>query len=625
MTPGPGAAGGSVTGRLTARRAVWVASLVAGLLYLPALRNRWALDDHSIVADNPAAHSITGALGAAFSPYWPYKDGFSAGLYRPLATLSYAVDWTIAGDHPWWFHLTNLLLHALATGLVVLVALRWLEPPGALAAGLLFATHAVHVEAVANVVGRAEILAAIGVLAAVLGARRYRRALLHGGRPGLWLAAALLAVLFAMDSKESGVMAIVVIALDQLLDDAALRRVGWNLYVAVAAVTAGWLFLWRAIAGALVGGGVAITLQHLSVGQRLATAFPVQLDVLRLLAWPARLASDYSPQTIPLRLTWTAIATLAVAISLALLALAWLVRRRAPSVTFGILAGAAMYLPTSNLLFASGIVLAERTLYLVVLAPALTLGWLVQHTWQTRYRPHILAAAVVACLALAGRTLQRIPFWRDTRTVIIDRAVGHPENALAQYRLADALEKSGNLGAALAQYLTAYELYDGYALIPQRASQVALRLGRSRLARELGRGALGLAPGDPTIVGSLVNVFLAVREPDSALSVARGGVLHDPLNGQMLALYEHTLEATRAPQLAVRLARARLDGLERRLVSATATIDSTGLDRVEAIAPGACFDLRESVPTLRALVPSDTLAAARLVAKCGNSVSMLYR
>jgi hypothetical protein len=165
--------------RLTARRAVWVAALAAALVYLPALRNRWALDDHAVIEDNPAAHSVRGALDAAFSPYWPYKDGFSAGLYRPLTTLSYAVDWSIAGDHPWWFHLTNILLHALATALVVLVALRWLAPPAALAAGLVFATHAVHVEAVANVVGRAEILAAIGMLSALLAARRYRRAVLR--------------------------------------------------------------------------------------------------------------------------------------------------------------------------------------------------------------------------------------------------------------------------------------------------------------------------------------------------------------------------------------------------------------------------------------------------------------
>ena len=636
--------------RLTPRRAVWVAALAAALLYTPALRNRWALDDHAIVEDNPAAHSIAAALGAAFSPYWPSKNGFSAGLYRPLTTLSYAVDWAIAGDHPWWFHFTNLLLNALATGLVVLVALRWLGPPGALAAGLVFATHAVHVEAVANVVGRAEILTGIGILAAVLAARRYREALCPAyvpplrdaergpggegtpaapergsGGAGRWLAAVLLAVLLALGSKETGVMACVLIALDQALDEAALRRVGWNLYVAVAAVTVGWLFLWRAIAGALATGGAAVTLVGLSVGQRLATAIPVQLDVLRLLAWPARLASDYSPQTIPLRLTWTPIATLALVTSLALLALAWLVRRRAPAVTFGVLAAAATYLPTSNLLFTSGIVLAERTLYLAVLAPALAAGWLVMHLWETQYRSSVLAAAGAACVVLGARSAAREPFWRDTRTVIIDRVVGHPENAFAQYRLAEALLQSGDSGRALAQYLTAYELYGGYALFPELASQVALGLGRPRLAVDAGRQAFAIAPADPNIAGSLVQLFLTLHEPDSALAVAREGLRRNPLNPQMLAMYQRTLERVGGPRRAVQLARARLDGVGGRFVSASAIIDSVGFNHLAAIEPAECFDLQQSLPMLRLLAAADTIAAQHLAERCLHAVSTLQR
>jgi tetratricopeptide (TPR) repeat protein len=347
--------------------------------------------------------------------------------------------------------------------------------------------------------------------------------------------------------------------------------------------------------------------------------------VLRLLTWPARLASDYSPQTIPLRETWTPVATLALVTSLALLALAWLVRRRAPAVTFGVLAGAATYLPTANLLFTSGIVLAERTLYLAVLAPALTVGWLVMRFWETPYRSRVLAAAAVACAALAMRSVQREPFWRDTRTVIIDRAVGHPENAFAQYRLADALLKSGDSSRALAQYLTAYELYGRYSLIPERASELALGLGRWRLARELGRRAFAISPADPTIAGSLVHVFFALHEPDSALAVAREALSRNPLNLQMLAVYERTLERAGRPQRVVQLARARLDGLAGQFVSATAIIDSLGLEHRGAIEPGECFDLRESLAMLRLLAAADTLAAQRLVGNCGKSVAILSR
>ena len=88
---------------------------------------------------------MSDALGHWFSPYWPLLEGEpAAGLYRPAVILSYAVDWSISGGRPWWFHLVNTLLHGVATALVVLVALAWLTPLGALAVGLVFALHPVH-------------------------------------------------------------------------------------------------------------------------------------------------------------------------------------------------------------------------------------------------------------------------------------------------------------------------------------------------------------------------------------------------------------------------------------------------------------------------------------------------
>jgi hypothetical protein len=148
---------------LTARRATWIAGLVACLVYANALGNAWAIDDTFIVRDNPAVHSVGAALGHFFDVYWPPQEGARAGLYRPLAIISYALDWALSGGKPWWFHLTNVALHGVVTALVVLVVWVWLPPAGALAAGVMFAVHPVHVEAVANVVGRTEIMTAGGV------------------------------------------------------------------------------------------------------------------------------------------------------------------------------------------------------------------------------------------------------------------------------------------------------------------------------------------------------------------------------------------------------------------------------------------------------------------------------
>ncbi|MCH7683917.1 MAG: hypothetical protein IIB35_09445, partial [Gemmatimonadetes bacterium] len=265
---------------LSHRRAAFVAGVVACLVFANASRNGWAVDDIPVVRDNPAAHSIGAALDAAFSPYWPANpDGSSWGLYRPAAVVSYAVDWTVSGGRPWWFHVVNVLLHGLVTALVVVVAGAWLLPVGALGAGLLFAIHPVHVEAVANVVGRAEILAALGLLTAVLTARRYRRAA-YRGTARLWFLATMAAVAFALLSKENAVVAVVFLALDHLLDEEPSHRPMAELYIAVVGLTVGWLFLWHAVAGAFVTTTVAFNFHGLSAGGRIATMLPVQLDVV---------------------------------------------------------------------------------------------------------------------------------------------------------------------------------------------------------------------------------------------------------------------------------------------------------------------------------------------------------
>src|SRR5207249_7426188 len=109
-------------------------------------------------------------------PYWPPDLG--GQMYRPLPLATFAVDWTLTHGHPVWFHAMNLLWHAGVAVVVTALAFGSPSPEGrggqgvrtALAAGLLFAVHPVHVEAVANVIGLGELMAAAGVCLAVYAA-----------------------------------------------------------------------------------------------------------------------------------------------------------------------------------------------------------------------------------------------------------------------------------------------------------------------------------------------------------------------------------------------------------------------------------------------------------------------
>ena len=138
-----------------------VTALLALATYLLALHNGFAFDDAVLIPRD--ARVTNGELGALITTsYW--KDAAMA-LYRPLTSLTFGLDWAAADGSAAWFHFTNVLWHMLASVLVYVLLLRYFDVGAALLGAALFAVHPVHVEAVANVVGRAELIAATMVLA----------------------------------------------------------------------------------------------------------------------------------------------------------------------------------------------------------------------------------------------------------------------------------------------------------------------------------------------------------------------------------------------------------------------------------------------------------------------------
>src|SRR6266581_3399860 len=149
-----------------AKRVYLAVAACAVIVYLGALWNEFVWDDQVIVLGNPLVQTWAGLATAFASPYWPpFVGGY---LYRPLTLLTYVLDWHIGGAA--WFHAVNLSWHAGVSALVAVLARRWAGDAAALVAGMLFAVHPVHVEAVANVVGRAELMAAAFTLLAVYAA-----------------------------------------------------------------------------------------------------------------------------------------------------------------------------------------------------------------------------------------------------------------------------------------------------------------------------------------------------------------------------------------------------------------------------------------------------------------------
>ncbi|KPP71920.1 transmembrane and TPR repeat-containing protein 2-like, partial [Scleropages formosus] len=142
--------------------------------------------------------------------------------YRPLCILSFRLNYALGGLDPWGYHVVNVVLHCAVTGLFVSMS-RLLLGTGrwTLLAGLLFASHPVHTEAVAGVVGRADVGAALLFLLSLLCYAQHCASRPHSGRRWHWILGSLACAAGSMLWKEQG---ITVLAVSAMYDTLVFHR-----------------------------------------------------------------------------------------------------------------------------------------------------------------------------------------------------------------------------------------------------------------------------------------------------------------------------------------------------------------------------------------------------------------
>jgi tetratricopeptide (TPR) repeat protein len=179
-------------------------ALLAFICFLPSLAAGFVYDDVILIRDNRYAHSLE-HLGRAFTHFfWELDEGprtdDGINYYRPLVTASYLVGWSVSQGKPWFFHLFNVLAHAAATYLAVVLLKRWTQHLAvAVLGGLLFALHPSRTESVVWVAGRTDVMMALFMLLSV--ELSYRAARSERGWRALSLS--LICFVLALLSKES--------------------------------------------------------------------------------------------------------------------------------------------------------------------------------------------------------------------------------------------------------------------------------------------------------------------------------------------------------------------------------------------------------------------------------------
>ena len=463
----------------TGRSAALVCALLAVLVHANALRNQFAYDDVHILTENDALHDASNLPGLMAEPYWPGEFSKELGLWRPGTTLSLGVQWALWQDRGMPYHLVNALAHGLATALVVLLIASLATVPIALLGGLVFAVHPVHVEAVSNIVGLAEVQAAVFFLAACLVHLRGGLALAEGTSYGARRIAAVTALyLAAFLTKESAVTLPGVL----FLLDAAREHIGrgelrgyvrrrWPLYGVLTAAAGVALAMRFAVLGSLARPLGPLGADLLQEGvPRIWTVAGIWTHYVRLMVFPLDLSADYSPNVLPVELGWHALNLAGVILALAFLAMAWLTFRdrklgegsnSARLVGFGVMWFIITISPISNVFFLAGVLLAERTLYLPSVGAVAVAGWLLARLLRARPRFGWVVTAGVVIL-MGARTWNRTPTWAHTGTVFETMLRDNPQSGRSQWVLGDLFYLQGRVPESLRAYRAAIGILGGH-------------------------------------------------------------------------------------------------------------------------------------------------------------------
>lgn len=464
----PSPAEGHRAGGILASSTVW-APLALVLLTLAAYANSLSaglpLDSDQIIGADPRLREISWtALRDIFTRdyWWPTVP---SSLYRPLTTLTYWFNYAVLGQGtaPFGYHLLNLLLHV-ANVLLVHRCVRRIGGSALVAwlSAALFAVHPLGVEAVTNVVGRADLIATGLILVTALAWLRVGGAETNRAA-WMWRLIAGATALLAVLAKETGVMAVAAAGLVTWANGGARRTARAWLDLAqvfgpslVACAAIQWFMRDHALALPLPFTDNPIA--HASAGVGVMTAIGAAGRYFALFVWPASLSCDYSYPAVRLfgDGSWaTAQPLLALAGFGVAAAGLWRVRARAPLAWFGAAWCAIMMLPTSNLLVKIGSVFAERFFYLPMFGAALIVAVLLERLRSAAVRRVVVA---VCLIALGVRTWARNRDWRDGLALWTSAARACPESYKVHKGLAEVLFALGATEAGTDRAIAEAEL-----------------------------------------------------------------------------------------------------------------------------------------------------------------------
>ncbi|KAI1888583.1 hypothetical protein AGOR_G00186660 [Albula goreensis] len=445
----------------------------------------FVFDDVSAILDNKDLRPSTPLQNLFLNDFWgtPMSEERSHKSYRPLTVLTFRLNYLFSELSAQSYHLLNMLLHAAVCVIFLRVCRLFLDKTSSRVAALLFAVHPIHTEAVTGVVGRAELLSSIFLLAAFLSYTRSK----GSDHSIVWSPIALTVVLVAVATlcKEQGVTVIGICCVYEvfvaqgftlpLLMDTVLQVVRGKDGVPYSVLQTLLKLIALVISTLLL---VIIRVQVIQSQLPVFTRFdnPAAVSptptrqltfnyLLPVNAWlllnPSELCCDWTMGTIPLvesLLDIRNIATLAFYCLLGLLAFQclWSPDQSSKTVIMALSLIVLPFVPASNLFFPVGFVVAERVLYV----PSMGFCMLVAHGFKIVSHSGNLKRISWLCMVLlltthAVKTFNRNWDWESEYTLFTSALKVNKNNAKLWNNVGHALENQNNYERALKYFLQA--------------------------------------------------------------------------------------------------------------------------------------------------------------------------
>jgi protein O-mannosyl-transferase len=473
---------------------IWIAvalALVTLAVFCPVTGFQFVnYDDPDFVTANP--HVQAGLTAAGFKWAWGSEV---ARNWHPITIFTHMLDCQLFGVQPWWPHLVNALLHAANT---VLLFGLFKRMTGALwrsaAVAALFGLHPLHVESVAWVAERKDVLSTLFWFLTTWAYVRYAQEFkVPSSKFKVYYSLSLLFFALGLMSKP---MLVTVPFTLLLLDYWPLGRMNpgvaaWRLaaekipFFALSAVLCVVTFLIQQ------HGGAMQRLQDFPLGSRLANALVSYVRYIEMMFWPRHLAGLYLRSG---QWSWWIVA-LAALLLLAVSVLVLAQRRRRPYLAVGWSWYLGTLVPVIGLVQVGMQAMADRFTYVPMIGLFVMLvwgGWELAGAWGlSRLAP---AAAVLALAVCAVLAVHQEFYWKDSETLFKRMIDATPNNYMARYNLGNLYAKQNRTDEAISNYMAAVEEEPNYAEAHNNLGGIFLDQKRYDEALQHYRTAVRLRP-----------------------------------------------------------------------------------------------------------------------------------